>query len=111
MRPLHGLYLTIAYLVEVPIMDPVLLSWHFGEIRRDAERRHLPLPDEEMAREDCLRPDNAAPDIVMAKDFIRFYIATSTPKLTNKPTLGSINTVAEWFFAGFTRVTGIDTDE
>ncbi|KAL8974222.1 MAG: hypothetical protein Q9197_001535 [Variospora fuerteventurae] len=84
-------------------MDPVLLRWHFGEIRPDAERPHLPLPDEEMAREDCLRPDIAAPDIVTAKDFIRFYIATSTPKLTSKPTLGSINTVAEWFFAGLTR--------
>ena len=80
-------------------------------MRRDAERRHLPLPDEDTAREDCLRPDIAAPDLVTVKDFIRFYIATSRPKLTNKPTVDSINTVAEWFFAGITRVTGTDTDE
>ncbi|KAI4140001.1 MAG: hypothetical protein LQ341_003997 [Variospora aurantia] len=110
MRPLHELYLTIAYSVEVPIMEPVLLRWHFGEMRPDAERCHLLLPDE-MAREDCLRPDIAAPDLVTVKDFIHFYIATSTPKLTNKPTVDSINTVAECFFAGFTRVTGIDTDD
>jgi hypothetical protein len=80
-------------------------------MRRDAEKRHLPLPDEEMAHEDCLRPGIAAPDLVTVKDFVRFYVATSRPKLSNKPTADSINKVAEWFFAGFTRVTGTDTDE
>jgi hypothetical protein len=30
--------------------------------------------------------------------------------LTEKPTVDSVNTVAEWFFAGFTRVTGTETD-
>jgi hypothetical protein len=43
------------------------------------------------------------------KDFLRFYITTSRPQLTDKPTVDSINTVAEWFFAGFTRVTGTET--
>jgi hypothetical protein len=34
------------------------------------------------------------------------------PRLHEKlPTADSINTVAEWFFAGFTRVTGTDTVE
>ena len=45
------------------------------------------------------------------KDFFRFYIATSHPQLIDVPTVDSINTVAEWFFAGFTRVTGTDTNE
>ena len=45
------------------------------------------------------------------KDFIHFYIATSHPKLTNKPTVDSINIVAKWFFASFTQVTGTDTNE
>lgn len=31
--------------------------------------------------------------------------------LAEKPTVESINTVAEWFFAGFTRLTGTDTDK
>jgi hypothetical protein len=44
------------------------------------------------------------------KDFLRFYIATSRPQLSKIPTVDSINTVAEWFFAGFTRVTGTETD-
>jgi hypothetical protein len=43
------------------------------------------------------------------KDFLRFYVATSRPQLSNKPTVDSINTVAEWFFAGFTRTTGTET--
>jgi hypothetical protein len=29
----------------------------------------------------------------------------------DRPTIDSINTIAEWFFAGFTRVTGTDTNE
>jgi hypothetical protein len=53
----------------------------------------------------------AAPDLVTVKDFLRFYIATNSPQITNIPTVDSINTVAEWFFAGFTRVTGTETNE
>lgn len=64
-----------------------------------------------MAREHCLRPGVAAPDLVTVKDFCRFYIATSRPQLTSVPTVDSINAVVEWFFAGFTRVTGTDTNE
>ena len=80
-------------------------------MRRDRVERHLPLPSEEMARDRCLRPGIEAPDLVAVKDFLRFYIATSRPQLVNVPTTESINTVAEWFFAGFTRVTGTDTNE
>ena len=56
----------------------------------------------------------AAPDLATVKDFIRFYIATSKPQLNKegkRPTADSINIAAEWFFAGFTRVTGTDTDK
>ena len=80
-------------------------------MRRDVVERRLPLPDEEIAREHCLRPGIAAPDLVTVKDFVRFYIATCRPQLTNVPTVDSIYTVAEWFFAGFTRVTGTNTNE
>lgn len=88
-----------------------MARWHLAEMRRDCVECHLPLPSEEMAREQCLRPGITAPDLVTVKDFIRFYIATSRPQLASVPTADSINTVAEWFFAGFTRVTGADTAE
>jgi hypothetical protein len=55
------------------------------------------------------QPGAEAPDLVTVKDFLRFYIATSQPRLVEQPT-ESINTVAKWFFAGFTRVTGTETD-
>ena len=64
-------------------------------MRRDTERRHLPLLDEGIAREDCLQPNIAAPNLVIVKDFIYFYIATSRSKLINKPTINSINIVVE----------------
>jgi hypothetical protein len=36
------------------------------------------------------------------KDFFRFYAATSQGNIVEKPTADSVNTFAEWFFAGFT---------
>ena len=36
------------------------------------------------------------------KDFLRFYVATSRGKIVERPTADSVNTFAEWFFAGFT---------
>lgn len=77
---------------------------------QEADQQGLPVPDEEAARERCLRPGIAAPDLATVKDFLRFYIATSRPRLAEKPTVDSINTIAEWFFAGFTRITGTETD-
>jgi hypothetical protein len=80
-------------------------------MRRVAAERHLALPDEGIARQHCLRPGITAPDLVTVKDFVRFYIATSHSQLTDVSTVDSINTAAEWFFAGFTRITGTDTNE
>jgi hypothetical protein len=71
-------------------------------MQRDAAERHQLLPTEEMARKHYLRPSAAAPELMTVKDFFRFYITTSRPQLTSVPTADSINTVAEWFFAGFT---------
>jgi hypothetical protein len=62
----------------------------------DSVGRHLLLPGEETARNRCLRAGIEAPDLVIVKDFLRFYIATSRPQLVNVPTIASINTVAEW---------------
>ena len=80
-------------------------------MQREATQHHRPLPTAQAAHEQCLRAGIAAPDLATVKDFIRFYVATSSPKIADVPTVDSINTVAEWFFAGFNRVTGTDTDE
>jgi hypothetical protein len=77
---------------------------------QEADQQGLPVPDEEAARERCLQPGIAAPDLATVKDFLRFYIATSRLRLAEKPTVDSINTIAKWFFAGFTRITGTETD-
>ena len=52
-----------------------------------------------------------APDLATIKEFFRFYIATSCGRIVVKPTIDSINTNAEWFFAGFTRITGTEINE
>ena len=81
-------------------------------MREDCARRGISPPNEETARREHLRPGDAAPDLATVKDFLRFYIATSRPQLdAERPTVDSINSVPEWFFAGFTRITGTDTDE
>jgi hypothetical protein len=79
-------------------------------MQQDAEETGPSIPDEEAARKKYLHHGAAAPDLMTVKDFIRFYISTSRPQLTDKPTVDSINTVAEWFFAGFTRLTSTETD-
>lgn len=81
-------------------------------MRKEAVQKGLPPPDEETVRREHLHAGSPAPDLATVKDFLRFYIATSQPRLdADRPTVDSVNIVAEWFFAGFTRVTGTDTDE
>ncbi len=84
--------------------------WYLAEMQRDYAQQGLPLPDAHLAREHCLRPSIDAPDLATVQDLLRFYIATSRPLLTQEPTVDFVNTVAEWFFAGCTRVTGTETD-
>jgi hypothetical protein len=75
-------------------------------LRETATQQGLALPAEEIAREHCLRPKIAAPDLTTVIDFMRFYAATSDPRLDEEiSTVDSLNSVAEWFFAGFARVT------
>lgn len=70
-------------------------------MQKDAVQGGLPIPNVKAAREQCLRSRVEAPDLVDMKDFVRIYISTSTPWVAERPTVDSINTVAEWFFAGF----------
>ena len=73
-------------------------------------RKGLPPPDEDVTRSHYLGVGVPAPDLVTVKDFLRFYIATSHPQLDKRvPTADAICTVGEWFFAGFSRVTGTET--
>ena len=76
-------------------------------MREDYTRKGLPPPAEDTARSQYLDKGVPAPDLVTVKDFLRFYVATSHPQIDKyKPTADAICTVGEWFFAGFTRVTG-----
>ena len=52
--------------------------------------------------------------LITTEDFLRFIIATSQGIINNgqkKVTVGSINTFTEWFFTGFTGVTGNRIDK
>jgi hypothetical protein len=71
----------------------------------------LPPPDEAEVRERFLGEGVEAPDLATMKDLFRFYAATSQGKIVEKPTADLVNTFAEWFFAGFTRVTGTPTND
>lgn len=53
-----------------------------------------------------------APDLATVKDFVHFYCAISRGKISKGGgvTADSVNTFMEWFFAGFSRVTGTSTD-
>lgn len=53
-----------------------------------------------------LRKGAPCPDLVTTKDFLRFHIALSRGRIKDETTVDSVKTPAEWFFAGFTRVTG-----
>ena len=78
------------------------MLWQLAEIERDYVQRGLPVPSEEEVHAQCLRPGVEAPDLVMIKDFFRFYIATSCPRLADKSTADLIESIAKWFFTAFT---------
>jgi len=53
-------------------------------------------------------------DLVTIKDFLRFVVSVSDGTIDEgqkRVTVDSLNTCAEWFFAGFARVTGNPIDE
>jgi hypothetical protein len=59
----------------------------------------------------CLQKDVPCLDLATTKDFLRFHIALSRGRIKNKTTVDSVKTFVEWFFAGFTRVTGTVINE
>jgi hypothetical protein len=55
--------------------------WRLSEIQKDSLQRGLPIPDEASARQSYLCEGVDVPDLATAKDFLRFYIATSRGKI------------------------------
>ena len=80
--------------------------WRLAHLERDHAGRGLPAPTAEEVRAQYLGRGVELPDLATLKDFIRFYIYTSQPRLSLTMTTDSMGTVSEWLFAGFTRVTG-----
>lgn len=56
-------------------------SWTLLELRDPTAPQGSESPDVETAREHCLRPEMAAPDLTTVTDFMRFYAATSDLRL------------------------------
>jgi len=80
-------------------------SWHYEGMKEDALQKGLPAPDEAAVRELVLAKNVEAPDLATVKDFLRFKAAAGKGMIAEQTTYDSLNTFAEWFFAGFTRVT------
>lgn len=78
--------------------------WHLGEIELDHVNRGLPPPKEADVRAKYLGQGIEIPDLATVKDFFRFYIATSNPRLDEVSIADSICNIGEFFFASFTWV-------
>jgi hypothetical protein len=79
-------------------------------MKEDALQKGLPIPDEASFWERVLRKDVEATDLSTLKDFFRFQAAASKGMIQENATCDSLNTFAEWFFAGFTYIIGALTD-
>lgn len=51
------------------------------------------------------------PDMEVVKDFLRYHAALLRGRIVKQPTMESLNSEAERFFAGFTRVTKAEFDK
>jgi len=82
-------------------------------MKKDYAQRGLPAPDEATVKEPCLGKGVDAPDLATVKDFLRFHAALGRGRglIAEDITASSVNTFTEWFFAGFTRVTGTPIDK
>lgn len=67
----------------------------------------------EEIRRSALCTGACLPSLERVKDFARFYIHQSSGTITKngRATLDTTKTFLEFFFAGFTRITGTETSE
>lgn len=82
------------------------ILWQLIAMTEDHERKGLAPPDEVMVRDKYLKVGMPVPNLATVKDFLRFYILTSRPRLADRPTVVSMKSISERFYAGFQRVTG-----
>ena len=80
-------------------------------MKEDALQKGLPAPDEAAVRELVLAKNAEALDLATVKDFLRFKAAAGKCMIVEQTTCDSLNTFAEWFFAGFTRVTDTEINK
>jgi hypothetical protein len=79
----------------LPLYDDVAFSWHHEEMKGDALRKGLPVPDEAAVRDRILQQHVEAPDLATVKDFLRFHAATSKGKIRENITCDLLDTFAE----------------
>lgn len=82
------------------------ILWQLVHIERDRPHHGLLIPSEGEVHTQFLGRSVKLPNLATLKDFLHFYIATSQPRFASKTTTDPIGTVTEWFFTGFTRITG-----
>lgn len=98
-----------------PVKDPMLTwlsRWVDAVKGKNGDTGDLP-SDNDAAADACsmkarsLREGLPPPDLATIKDFLRFHVAISRGRIDDeRTTVNSVNTFAEWFFAGFARFTG-----
>ena len=84
------------------------------EIDEKKRRNTLePSMDSNTAAAPSLQEGSPSPDLGTIMEFVRFHAASSEGRIHNSGliTVDSSNTFMEWFFAGFTRITGTHIDE
>lgn len=69
------------------------------------------MPDKAAIRAACLAKNVVAPELAAIKEFLRFYALGSKALLHKHASADSTCIYAEWFFAGFQRVTETSVDE
>ena len=99
------------YSIYIYVYDPHTHTyrWWKGKILLDEEKQDdLTLAS---VRNRVLYEGAPAPHIIDVKDFLRFYAKQSKGRINKHSSVESTVSQAEFFFAGFTMVTGTPTIE
>lgn len=79
---------------------------HFSLITSSTKNQSLLIPSELDTYSSYLGPNAKAPDLATIKDFFQFYASLSYETIETQHTTKLVNARMEFFFAGFTRLTG-----
>lgn len=72
---------------SIPVTDHQMT---FFDMQQDIVQRGLPASSEEAVRKQYLQPGVEAADLTAGNDFVRFYIATTRPRLIEQSIMDSI---------------------